>query len=196
MQTNREKWDAKIKIVGNQPEREIKKEIDDSERRQKEHPESIKSSKKMEISESKDLDRNNQTRASVISRIKSKATNERRNSLVKTLTRIEPYLLVASSPPEGIRSQRLAELGVSYVVHAATMLGNNNKIKGMLTSHSDGIDISNANLEEGGNNFEIFEAFAEKIAQVQKKKGVALVISDETSPSINQRYVNFIFNVF
>ena len=194
VQTNREKWDAKIKIVGNQPEREIKKEIDDSERRQKEHPESIRSSKKMEISESKDLDRNNQTRASVIGRIKSKATNERRNSLVKTLTRIEPYLLVASSPPEGIRSQRLAELGVSYVVHAATMLGNNNKIKGMLTSHSDGIDISNANLEEGGNNFEIFEAFADKIAQVQKKKGVALVISDETSPSINQRYVNFIFH--
>ena len=194
VQTNREKWDAKPKIVRNQPEREIKKEIDDSERRQKEHPETIKSLKKVEINESKDLDRNNPTRASVISRIKSKATNDRRNSLVKTLTRIEPYLLVASSPPEGIRSQRLAELGVSYVVHASTMLGNNNKIKGMLTSHSDGIDISNANLEEGGNNFEIFEAFADKIAEVQKKKGVALVISDETSPSINQRYVYFIFH--
>ena len=193
VQMNREKWNAKPKIVRNQPERAIKKEIDDSERRQKEHPETIKSLKKLEINESKDLDRSNPTRASVISRIKSKATNDRRNSLVKTLTRIEPYLLVASSPPEGIRSQRLAELGVSYVVHAATMLGNNNKMKGMLTSHSDGIDISNANLEEGGNNFEIFDAFADKIAQVQKKKGVALVISDETSPSINQRYVYFIF---
>ena len=191
VQTNRQKWDAKPTIFRNQPEREIKKEIDDSPRRQKEHSETIKSLKKLEINESKDLDRNNPTRASVISRIKSKATNDRRNSLVKTLTRIEPYLLFASSPPEGIRSQRLAELGVSYVVHAATMLGSNNKIKGMLTSHSDGIDISNANLEEGGNNFEIFDAFADKIAQVQKKKGVALVISDETSPSINQRYVYF-----
>ena len=193
VQTNREKWDAKTKIVRNQPEMAIKKEIDNSERRQKEHPETIKAPKKVEINESKDLDRNNPTRASVISRIKSKATNDRRNSLVKTLTRIEPYLLVASSPPEGIRSQRLAELGVSYVVHASTMLGNNNKIKGMLTSHSDGIDISNANLEEGGNNFEIFEAFADKISQVQKKKGVALVISDETSPSINQRYVYYFY---
>ena len=92
-----------------------------------------------------------------------------------------------SSPPEGIRSQRLAELGVSCVVHAATVLGNTNKGKGMIVSHADGIDIINANLEDGGNNLEIFESFSEKMEEVQKKKGVALVISDESSPSINQR---------
>ena len=125
--------------------------------------------------------------AAVICRIKDRVTNERRNSLVKTLTRLEPYLLVASSPPGGIRSQRLAELGVSCVVHATTVIGTTKKGIGIITSHSDGIDILNANLEDGGNNFEMFDTFADKISQVQKKKGVALVISDESSPSINQR---------
>ena len=125
--------------------------------------------------------------SAVICRIKNKANNDRRNSLAKTLTRLEPYLLVASSPPEGIRSQRLAELGVSCVVHAATIMGDTKKGKGMIISYSEGIDIVNANLEDGGNNLEIFEAFGDKISEVQKKKGVALIISDESSPSINQR---------
>ena len=121
--------------------------------------------------------------SAMICRIKDRVTNERRNSLVKTLTRLEPYLLVASSPPGGIRSQRLAELGVSCVVHAVTCSAK----KGFLMSHSDGIDIINANLEDGENNVEIFDAFADEIAKVQKKKGVALVISDESSLSIQQR---------
>ena len=125
--------------------------------------------------------------ASLISRIKNKANSDRRNSLAKTLTRLEPYLLVASSPPEGIRSQRLAELGVTCVVHAATVLGDNNKGKGLIISRSEGIDIINANLEDGGNNLETFDSFGEKIKEVKQKKGVALIISDESSPSISQR---------
>ena len=124
-------------------------------------------------------------------RIKNRVTNDRRNSLAKTLTKIESYLLVASSPPEGIRSQRLAELGVSCVVHAATVIGDSHKAKGIISSFSDGIDIINANLEDGGKNSETFNAFSDKIAQVKKNKGVALVISDESSPSINQRYFGF-----
>ena len=42
-----------------------------------------------------------------------------RFSLVKTLTRIDTFLLLASSPPEGVRSQRLSELGVTCVVHSS-----------------------------------------------------------------------------
>lgn len=125
--------------------------------------------------------------ASLISRLKNRANSDRRNSLAKTLTRLEPYLLVASSPPEGIRSQRLAELGVTCVVHAATILGDNHKGKGLLISRSEGIDIINANLEDGGNNLETFDSFGEKIKEVKQKKGVALIISDESSPSISQR---------
>ena len=125
--------------------------------------------------------------ASLISRIKTKAHSDRRNSLAKTLTRLEPYLLVASSPPEGIRSQRLAELGVTCVVHAATIVGDSSKTKGFITSSSDGIDIVNANLEDGGNNLETFDNFGDKIKEVKQKKGVALIISDESSPSISQR---------
>ena len=123
----------------------------------------------------------------MISRIKTRANSDRRNSLAKTLTRLEPYLLVASSPPEGIRSQRLAELGVTCVVHAATIVGDSVKTKGFITSSSDGIDIVNANLEDGGNNLETFDNFGDKIKEVKQKKGVALIISDESSPSISQR---------
>ena len=125
--------------------------------------------------------------ASLISRIKNRANSDRRNSLAKTLTRLEPFLLVASSPPEGIRSQRLAELGVTCVVHAATIVGDHSKAKGIITSRSDGIDIVNANLEDGGNNLETFDVFGDKIKEVKQKKGVALIISDESSPSVSQR---------
>ena len=71
--------------------------------------------------------------------------------------------------------------------HAATIVGDSRKTKGFITSSTDGIDIVNANLEDGGNNLETFDNFGDKIKEVKQKKGVALIISDESSPSISQR---------
>jgi len=118
-------------------------------------------------------------------------------SFVKTLTKVDSFLLLASSPPDGVRSQRLSELGVTCVVQSSVSNSSgsgsaNNEDKDGSNSapyfrsiHSDGLEIVNVMLSDNTTtnhraNFEFYDEFCAKIQEVEKAKGVALVLSDET----------------